>query len=209
MIFLASKGEGDYHSEMDGHNFEKWFDRILTKVDPNAVIVMDNASYHSRKLEKIPTTATRKVDIQNWLQRKGIAYENSELKAQLLKKVKEEKHKYEAYVVDEKAKQKDISVIRLPPYHCELNPIELIWAQVKGDIASKNVTFKLKDLKNLLPEALNKITAENWRNCENHTIKEENKMKELDQIIDHVTDQLIIHVGEDSSSSESSEESDS
>lgn len=71
------------------------------------------------------------------------------------------------------------------------------------------MTFKLKDLKNLLPEALNKIIAENWRNCENHTIKEENKMKDLDRIIDDVTDQFIVHVGEDSSSSESLEESDS
>ncbi|CAK1585278.1 unnamed protein product [Parnassius mnemosyne] len=25
-----------------------------------------------------------------------------------------------------------VTVLRLPPYHCELNPIELIWAQAKG-----------------------------------------------------------------------------
>ncbi|CAH2086109.1 unnamed protein product [Euphydryas editha] len=36
LIFEAKKTdrEGDYHSEMDAHNFEKWFQYILTKVEP-------------------------------------------------------------------------------------------------------------------------------------------------------------------------------
>ncbi|KAJ8983152.1 hypothetical protein NQ317_016251 [Molorchus minor] len=29
------------------------------------------------------------------------------------------------------AKARDVTILRLPPYHCELNPIELIWAQKK------------------------------------------------------------------------------
>jgi hypothetical protein len=29
--------------------------------------------------------------------------------------------------------------------HCELIPIELIWAQVKGFVAKYNTTFRIKD----------------------------------------------------------------
>jgi hypothetical protein len=31
-----------------------------------------------------------------------------------------------------------------------LNPIELIWAQVKGFVAENNTTFRLKDVKELV-----------------------------------------------------------
>lgn len=33
------------------------------------------------------------------------------------------------YTVDEIGKITNVTVPRLPPYHCELNPIELIWTQ--------------------------------------------------------------------------------
>jgi hypothetical protein len=37
-------------------------------------------------------------------------------------------------------------VLRTPVRHCELNLIELIWAQVKGFFAENNTTFCLKDV---------------------------------------------------------------
>lgn len=108
----------------------------------------------------------------------------------LLLKVKQ--HKVDKYFVDEAAREKGVTVLRLPPYHCELNPIELIWADVKGDIAGANKNFKFNDLKNnLVPQAIAKITAERWQNCISHVIKEEKKMKTLDGILDDMTDKLI------------------
>ncbi|KAM7287678.1 uncharacterized protein ISCGN_031369 [Ixodes scapularis] len=49
-VFRAKKGNGDYHEEMNGARFEKWFtEKLLQNLRPNSVIVMDNASYHSVK----------------------------------------------------------------------------------------------------------------------------------------------------------------
>jgi transposase len=39
-----------------------------------------------------------------------------------------------------------LDLLRTPVRHCELNPIELIWAQVKGFVAKNNITFRLKDV---------------------------------------------------------------
>ncbi|KAJ8728988.1 hypothetical protein PYW07_006684 [Mythimna separata] len=192
---------------MDAFNFEKWFKLILTKIESGAVIVMDNAPYHSRKLEKLPTTATRKADIQEWLKNKNIPFEEKDLRATLLEKVKNQKHLYQKFVVDEMAREKGISVLRLPPYHCELNPIELIWAQMKGNVAQHNKTFKLDEVKRLLPQALANITPERWESCVAHAIKEEEKFCQLDGIMDDVVERFIINVGETSSSS-SSDDSD-
>ena len=40
-----------------------------------AVIVMDNASYHSRRLEKLPTSNSRKGDMLEWLDKHKIPYD--------------------------------------------------------------------------------------------------------------------------------------
>ncbi|KAI8431038.1 hypothetical protein MSG28_001109 [Choristoneura fumiferana] len=52
---------------MDAHNFEKWFERILDKIQPRSVVVMNNAPYHSRQLENVPNMSWRKDAIQAWL----------------------------------------------------------------------------------------------------------------------------------------------
>ncbi|KAL3278355.1 hypothetical protein HHI36_013685 [Cryptolaemus montrouzieri] len=64
---FESKKSGDYHEEMDGPNFEEWFENILPKLEDGCVIVLDNASYHSRRTEKLPTSASKKATIQEWL----------------------------------------------------------------------------------------------------------------------------------------------
>ncbi|XP_050311486.1 uncharacterized protein LOC126747047 [Anthonomus grandis grandis] len=137
------------------------------------------------------------------------------LKAQLLDIVRVHKAQYIKYVVDEMARNSGVTILRLPPYHCELNPIELIWAQIKGEVASKNTTFKLNDLKVLLNEAIGNVTPTNWQKCIEHVVKEEQKMWDLDNHIEVVVEPLIITPGsgnsdsDDSSSSSSDETSDS
>ena len=84
---------------------------------------MDNASYHSRVLDKIPTTNTKKQDVISWLARKQILHD-----------------------LDKHAAEMGHEVVPLPPYHCQGSPFELIWAQVKGEVADKNKTFKINDV---------------------------------------------------------------
>lgn len=112
---FESKGSGDYHESMDAVHFEKWFKEVLPKLGDNAVVVMDNAPYHSRHQEKVPNSNWLKAAIQQWLKNKNISFTENEIKLELLKH--------------------GIEILRLPPYHCELNSIELIWAGIKGYVA--------------------------------------------------------------------------
>ncbi|KAF8787362.1 hypothetical protein HNY73_008970 [Argiope bruennichi] len=86
---------GDYHDEMNGDHFEKWLESVLPKLKKNSVIVMDNASYHSVKMEKIPTTSVTKKSIQEWLSQKHISWDKDMIKIELLQKVSEVKHFYD------------------------------------------------------------------------------------------------------------------
>lgn len=38
---------------------------------------------------------------------------------------------FNKYIVDNIADKSGCTILRLPPYHCMLNPIEMIWTQVK------------------------------------------------------------------------------
>ena len=65
-------------------------------------------------------------------------------------------------VVDKMAKAAAHEVVRLPPYHCELNPIEMAWAQVKGYIRSHNNLFTLMHVKQLVHTGLTQVGSKNW-----------------------------------------------
>ncbi|XP_050504984.1 uncharacterized protein LOC126883468 [Diabrotica virgifera virgifera] len=205
LLFEGRKTE-DYHEEMNASVFENWFSNILQKLPKNAVIVMDNAAYHSRKLEKIPTTSSKKKDMQEWLKVKNIPFNLEMVRSELLHLIRLNKNEYNMYVTDEMAKENGQIVLRLPPYHCELNPIEKIWAQVKNEVALKNTTYKLKEVKNLLLQALDNVTPTHWQNCVKHILKVEEKMCKLDGIMDSVIEPLIISIGNDDSDTSSSED---
>ena len=52
-----------YHGDMNGKEFEDWFENVLVPELPkerNVVIVMDHAKYHSRLIEKTPLVNMKK-----------------------------------------------------------------------------------------------------------------------------------------------------
>jgi hypothetical protein len=71
-IILDTKvNDRDYHKTTNGDVFKKWVkDQLvpaLSSLKIKCAIVMDNAPYHSVKINKPPTTSSRKEDIKNWL----------------------------------------------------------------------------------------------------------------------------------------------
>lgn len=173
---------------MNGDNFYEWFNNILPLLNENAVIVMDNASYHSVKMDSCPVISWKKVDIINWLENKGEIVDHTKVKAQLLERVQELKPQHDLYVIDELAKAANKTVLRLPQYHCELNPIELAWASVKNYVRMNNTTYKLQDVRKLLEEGVERVTPDMWKNFVAHVIKEEDKFCQIDVISDQLLD---------------------
>lgn len=92
------------------------------------------------------------------------------------------------------------------PYHCELNPIELAWAMVKGYVKRENNTYKIDDVQRLLNEAIDRVTPENWVNFIKHTIEEENKVWQVDDIMEELIENLepcVLTITRDTSDDES------
>ena len=74
--------------------------------------------------------SSRKQEMQDWLVARGMEFPEGALKRELFQLIRASNAKPK-YVIDEMAKAAGHEVVRLPPYHCELNPIELAWSQVK------------------------------------------------------------------------------
>ncbi|KAM7308522.1 uncharacterized protein ISCGN_012156 [Ixodes scapularis] len=98
-VFRGTK-KGDYHDEMDSKRFEAWFLHLLDYIEPNIVIVIDSAPYHNRKAEAVPTTATTKGEIQQWLSSKNLDWTATMKKKDLLSIVAMVKDHYIKYKVD-------------------------------------------------------------------------------------------------------------
>ncbi|XP_025191797.1 uncharacterized protein LOC112592046 [Melanaphis sacchari] len=189
LYFESKKNSYDYHDEMNGKTFYEWMENILPRLRDNCVIVMDNVPYHSVKKEKAPTSSTRKADIISWLQNKGEVVDNTMVIPELLDIVKRVKPLYNKYVIDELAEASNKTILRLPPYHCELNPIELAWSSVKN-------------------HGIKRVDGKMWKNFVEHTKKEEKKFWQIDYIVDEVLESEISNLtmtitGDTSSDSES------
>ena len=70
------------------------------------------------------------------------------------------------YVIDEIAKAAGHEVVRLPPYHCELNPIEMAWAQLKGYIRVHNNLHT--HIKELTFAGFAHVVSEEWEKLVQH-----------------------------------------
>lgn len=139
LIFSGTNKNEDYHSEMNKTNFTKWVtEKLIPNVTEPSIIVLDNAPYHSVVVNKAPTSATNVAEIKLWLLQNNIQFDHSLRKPELLMLVK--RHKPEPiYEIDQILGDHGHTVVRLPPYHCDLNPIELIWGIAKHKIASVNI----------------------------------------------------------------------
>ena len=140
-----------------------------------------------------------------WLSSKNIPHMVSQTRAELLSLVKLYKGTVKIYELDIIAREKGHRIVRLPPYHCQYNPIELIWAQVKGYVAERNATFKIADTERLVHEAIDSISTSAWANC----VKHAEKLQEEDYFREVATDQalepFIINLNESSSSAPESD----
>lgn len=111
------------------------------------------------------------------------------------------------YKLDELLEAHGHNVLRLPPYHPELNPIEKIWAMMKNWVAARNVTFKLKDVEVLAREKFAAITIDEWQAICAHVQKTETAFIEKEHLLDAADDSLQFTVNTGSSDSEESSES--
>ena len=159
LVFKSTKKTGDYHGQMNWNLFRKWFtEMLLPNIPERSLIIMDNAPYHNILSEHSPPTAkSAKGQIRAWLKKNKIYCRDDCLKAELvevLNKISPEP----VYAIDELAEAFGHKVLRTPPYHPELQPIEICWGVVKNHMA-RNCDFTVKNLIKQLGHSFKKVSS--------------------------------------------------
>lgn len=117
---------------------------------------MDNASYHNTLSACSPPTPTCAKDrIWKWLMENKIPCGKDCLKAELIEMLKKIAP-VPIYEIDEIASIHGHEIVRTPPYHPELQPIERCWGIVKNHIA-RNCDLTLSNLKSQLEEGFARV----------------------------------------------------
>jgi transposase len=146
---------------MNHANYKKWLqEKLIPNLGSKSVIVVDTAFYHNVQLNQHPTSNARKGEMLFWLDKHGIWYSSDMTKAELYDLIKMHKPQYETFAVDCLLTHHVHTVIRLPPYHPDLNPIEKTGGIVKTRIAARNHTFKLRDVQQLAEQNFAAVTME-------------------------------------------------
>lgn len=209
-MWKSSKKTGDYHDNVNNATYVKWIsEKLIPNLPPKSVVVIDNASYHNKQIDKCPTSNSTKADMQQWLSQKNIPFTPMMLKVELYEIIKLHKPSNISYIIDRIFKEHGHDVLRLPPYHPELNAIELIWAEVKNWVAAHNVTFKFNDVERLTKEKFDSITVTDWiKKCEKNFMANQAHLEDA-------VESFIIDLGvvssdeEDSDLSEEDQDNDS
>lgn len=210
LVFQTVHKAGNNHEEMDGSRFEEWFrSNLLPALKPRTVIVMDNAPCHSVRVSQFPTMMWIKPEIQSWLAERGIVWEHDMIKQELLALAEPLRKSCEQFVIDEIAKAAGHEVLRIPPYHSELNPIEKVWSFIKDYVARNNTSFKLDDVLQLTYDAFNEFKDDMWAGHIKHVIQIENEMWKLDGKMEDVIERILENSDDDSSSVEEDDDTES
>lgn len=201
LIFASKSMTMDYHGEMNSEMFLKWCkEKLIPNLEEPSVIIMDNAPYHSTQLEKQPCSSWTKSAISEWLQNNNVPHENSMHKAELLSLAKSNQ-KPKRFVVDELLQENGHEVLRLPPYHCQFNAIELIWANAKG-YYNKHIGedgYSDEKVIQMWERALERCDSGVWQKCIDHTEKLISEWYQRDRLCEEM-EEIIVNLADDSES---------
>jgi hypothetical protein len=159
-VCQAKQRTGDYHGQMNVANFRQWFaESRLPPIPVASLIMMDNAPYHNVYGDGAfsPTSSPPKSALQQWLQQHHPAsYQPTMIKAALLALCRQWCPKLQD-AVDRLAAARGHRILRTPPDHPALQPIEACWAVVKNHGAATG-DDTTKGLRAHVAEGFTKVT---------------------------------------------------
>lgn len=205
--WVSQIGNKDYHVNFNRDIFIDYFQNyVLRNLKRPSLIILDRAKYH-RTFPKdtfFPLKA-KKADLKEWLKKFDVLYKVNALKKDLQEIALEYWDPPETEI-EILAKEDGIRrfnyphrVLYLPPYHPEYNPIEMGWSIVKGEIAKRPKYNLALLLKEELPKAFAKVTAELCKKMYSHSLKIMKKHYNDKNIIDDLDERLPIEEQDESS----------
>ena len=104
-----------YHDTVNAERYEKYFETVCKLLKPNSVIIIDNASCHSRNADNFPVSKWRTGQLQSWLKENKVPFRHDALRSELWMLRKIHRAEKTSNVIDNIARRYGHEVLRLPP----------------------------------------------------------------------------------------------
>jgi hypothetical protein len=177
---------------MNSEVFESWLKKCAEIVKIKAawrpaVIVMDNAPYHSRMLQKPPTSSSNKQELLEFMYENKIPIPAKSTNKDLLQTIKNyiygRENEFKIYAAEQICKEAGVEILRLPPYHCELNGIEYVWGNLKHYVRKNAKTGdKIEEIERATKIVLDNMPREKVNSFIEHARKREIEFMEREPI---------------------------
>ncbi|CAH2106156.1 unnamed protein product [Euphydryas editha] len=139
--------------------------------------------------------------MESWLLDKNIPFHSAMLKPELYKLICYHRETYKRYTTDRILAENNHTVLRLPPYDPD-NPTEMVWKAIKTHVTKKNATWKMEILIQFVANKINGISKQEFNSFSQKVRNLEEEYRKSDVIIDNLTEEYTIRVGENESESE-------
>jgi transposase len=159
---------------------------------------------HNTVEEEIPTKSWNKGKLITWLQKRNIDFPEKAMKDEIWTIVSPRRPAKE-YHLDKYVKQLGHKILRLPPYHCQFNAIEMVWSECKRKYDSTIIKTKSspEEIVTTWNDVLQEIDSEKWESYVSHVEKLISDAWSLEERWDASDIQpLIINLGSSSESSD-------
>lgn len=138
-VFEGKNNVKDYHSTFNSVSFLNWFEQsLLANLKQPSLIIMDNASYHKTPRAEAPKFRKMKMnELRAYLTERNVQFDNNAHRPQLQSlclTLFTNELKPATVLAAEALGHK---VLFTPPYYSDLQPVELVWAHVKGYVGRK------------------------------------------------------------------------
>ncbi|OQR83706.1 hypothetical protein ACHHYP_14385 [Achlya hypogyna] len=137
-IFVGGKKVKDYHAMFNHSYFVQWFNKLMDEVEADGhrgiVFVMDNAKYHKGAPDDTPKGTWSKELLYLACLEYGIDVSPFDLRETMWLLLHAHVVAAVEPLVVQAAAARGHLVVYTPPYYSELQPIETVWAQVKGRV---------------------------------------------------------------------------
>jgi transposase len=152
----------DYHKTFNAQVFEKWFaEQLLPNLKQKSLITMDNASYHRARHRAFGEVRNApKEELERACDTMKIPRSEyvSTMRNALFKEL-QRIHPLPTIVTMARAAGHEI--LYTPPYHCDLQPIEMLWARVKREVANQySTTTTMDNVKERLIESFLRVSKD-------------------------------------------------
>lgn len=186
----------------DNRYYDKWLrTKLMPNLAENAVVVVGKNPYFYKLEEALPTSTSKRSEMETWLIEKRIPFNPGTLKPQLYKTVCAYKDCFKKYKIDGILAEKNHPVLRFPAYHPELNPLEMAWTAIKSYVDEKHGAKNVETVKKVVQHKVNAM-AEEFRAICQQIKNTEIKYRQNDVVIDQLTDEVTVHVSDNESDCE-------